>query len=182
MKYLSIVTSILLFILILFQPLILKNSYTKFENLILGKSIYINLVLFVFFLSYFSFFIYISKNKDLLFSFLTILCAILLLLLFIISLNLPFFNLRTNLKVIYYLLIFIFIFNSLLILISAIFHKINSYLFLMIYRFLLFIVVLFNFLQFLGNPSYEIIYQYIILFSIAIYRIIINFTFIEKRT
>lgn len=183
MKGLSIITSFLILILFLLQPVILGNKiYIDFENIVLGKSIYCNILLFLMFLSYLFLFIFIKQNKDIIFSFFVFLSFISILILFIFSIKLPFFDIKIELNIVELLLILFFIFNSILISICSIFQKQKNYFFLLFYRFLLFINILFLALYFIGNLNYKTLYQYIIVFSVIVFKIIVNFSYELKKS
>ncbi|MCR4422030.1 MAG: hypothetical protein NUV32_06130 [Exilispira sp.] len=183
MKILSISTSIFLFILLVFQPLILKNqNFTEIISFIEDKSLICTTLFSLFFLTYLFFFFYTAKNKEIFFPFFTLLSAIFSLVLAIFSLKLSFFNLLVSPSIINLIFMLLIISNSILIFISSIFQKQKNYFLVISYRIILFINILFSFLHYIGNQEYKILYQYVTLFSIVIWKIMISFTFEIKKS
>lgn len=176
MRFFSIFFSIISIIIFAIQPLFFNNkNFNDIILLILNKSLYINLSIGSLFLSYLFYFFSIKKKKDLLFIFFFFLCLIISFIALIFCINLPFFNIKTNqniIKLILYLFLFfhIFLFTQM-----AIFKKIDNYLLLFVFRLLFFIIVLFTSLTFFGNKNFNITYQYILLFSILFWRILVHF-------
>jgi len=183
MKILSIITSISLFILLVFYPLILNSkNFIEVISIIQDKLLICSILFFLFFLSYLFFFFYTTKSKEIFFPFFTLLSVLFSLILAIFSLKLPFFNLKVTISLINIIFMLLIISNSILIFISSIIQKQKNYFLVMFYRILLFINILFSVLQYLGNQEYKILYQYVTLFSIVIWKIMINFTYEIKKS
>ncbi|HPC37810.1 MAG TPA: hypothetical protein PLF21_00720, partial [Exilispira sp.] len=97
MKFLSILTSISILLVFLFQPIILKNDgYFELIYFIQSKTIYSTITLLILFLTFLFFFFFIRINKNILFLFSIFLNTIITFILFLISLKLPFLNLKFN--------------------------------------------------------------------------------------
>ncbi|MFN3412268.1 MAG: hypothetical protein ACK4YF_08930 [Exilispira sp.] len=181
MRILSIVFSVLAIFLFAIEPLFF-NSVKDIVELIVNKKLFITISLFIFFLSYLFFFFQIRKTRDFIFIFLVFICLLSLLLLTIFSINQPLLNIKVDKNIIKFIMIIFCIFSLINLFQSSITYKTNNIILLYVYRFLFFIATLFSILIFLGNLHYKIIYQYITLFSILTWKLMINFTFtVNKR-
>ncbi len=184
MKFIYLFFSILAITLFLIPTFIL-NYYSNKDIILLieNKVIFFTIFLTIVAINYLFFLLYILKIKGFvngIFKFLTFLILLSTLSLTAFSVKLPFFNLKIETDVIELVLKLFFIFNLILIFITSIFLKVKNYFFIIIYRIILFVSSLFLFLLYFGNPLYRVVYQYVLIFSILIWKLIINITFIEK--